>query len=360
VERGHYISIIIQSDLSRKYRWNGIEVFEIPAANVAQQIHVASRIIRKKRCNVLQVRNAGIDGFIALLLKRMHHVQLVYQYTMPIFEYLRVMEYKSNGLPLTAKMRLFWTDRFQKRTMLGSDLVLAISQWMGKYLETVGIPASKISVFPDGASLERFSCGTQKTLELGETGIPPFTVTYIGTLDRMRELRFLLRAFCKVVNAIPNARLLVVGDGNDRIGMERETERLGIRESTTFTGRVPFEAVPAILKSTRVGVSPIPPIPPYQLSSPLKVFEYMASGIPVVANEEIPDQRNALVNSGGGLVVPYDTAKFAEAIIDILKSPEEGRIMGTKGQAWIAEHRNYESLATEIERLLTGLLQTSS
>jgi hypothetical protein len=83
----------------------------------------------------------------------------------------------------------------------------------------------------------------------------------------------------------------------------------------------------------------------------------MAGELPVIANEEILDQKDAIQLSGGGISVPYDVAKFAYTMIDLISSNNKREMLGTKGRVWVTINRNYSEMALEIERELRNLLR---
>jgi len=75
----------------------------------------------------------------------------------------------------------------------------------------------------------------------------------------------------------------------------------------------------------------------------------MAGGKPVVANEEILDQKEVLKQSGGGILVPYTPEAFADAIIELVDNPEKAAEIGRRGREWVVKNRSYEHLARQLE-----------
>jgi glycosyltransferase involved in cell wall biosynthesis len=148
--------------------------------------------------------------------------------------------------------------------------------------------------------------------------------------------------------------LLMVGAGDSPDDIERlrrHAARLGLDAAVRFTGLVPRAEIPAFIRAADVGVSPIRPIPLFEVSSPTKFVEMLGYGCPVVAND-IPEQARILRESGGGVAVPYESRAFGDAIATLLADPEARRRMSAAGAAWVAEHR---SLAVLTERLESAL-----
>ena len=105
-----------------------------------------------------------------------------------------------------------------------------------------------------------------------------------------------------------------------------------------------------------IGVSPVPPLSFYKISSPVKMFEYMAVAKPVVANEETFEHREVIEQSGGGILVPFTAEAFACAIIELLANPKRANEMGGKGYEWVVNNRSYQILGRRIEQAYIRLV----
>ena len=188
-------------------------------------------------------------------------------------------------------------------------------------------------------------------------GAAPFII-YVGVISRSRNLDLLMDAFALVAKAEPMARLMLVGEGDALADLKAKAGDLGLGEQVIFTGRVAQADVPDYIAAADIGVSPIPPTTYFRVSSPIKLFEYMGMGKPVVANEEILEHRRVVAESGAGRLVAYSPEAFADAIMQLLRNAEERRTAGEKGRAWLREHRSYDVLARRLEARLRQLIET--
>ena len=125
-----------------------------------------------------------------------------------------------------------------------------------------------------------------------------------------------------------------------------------------FDARPMREAWRAI-GAAALGVSPIPPGPLHDVSSPTKAVEYLALGLPVVGNA-IPDQRHVIERSGGGLVCAFTAEAFAEAICALLRDPDGARARGSLGRRWVLQERAYTTLAAQLAPQLHALRRPSA
>jgi glycosyltransferase involved in cell wall biosynthesis len=153
-----------------------------------------------------------------------------------------------------------------------------------------------------------------------------------------------------VVDVVQNASLYFVGGENqaDIDFLRDEARRLGLADRIVFTGQLSREQAFAYVRAADVCLSPIPPSPIFDVASPTKLVEYMALAKPVVANEH-PEQTQVIAASGGGLIVPWAAERFASAVVELLQDPRRAMEMGRKGREYVERHRNYATIAEQVE-----------
>jgi hypothetical protein len=136
----------------------------------------------------------------------------------------------------------------------------------------------------------------------------------------------------------PDARLVLAGGSEVSLAGERIEHR----------GRLSREGVAGVLREARVGLLVLHPVPAHLESLPIKLFEYMAAGIPVVASD-FPFWRE-LVDGAGVLVDPHDVDAIAAAIDELLGDPTRGEELGARGREAVATRYAWEG---EARRLLS-------
>jgi len=149
--------------------------------------------------------------------------------------------------------------------------------------------------------------------------------------------RLLIKAFCQVHNAIPNTRLALIGDGITRLDVEKKVEEEGLRDYVLFAGKVPHEQVSLYLGLADVVVAPYPRMDILFWGSPMKIFEYMAAGKPIVASNA--GQIGEIIKDGetGLLVEPGDITATAEAILYLLRNSDVARALGNRARQAIIQ-----------------------
>ena len=138
----------------------------------------------------------------------------------------------------------------------------------------------RLGAWPSGAGLEQFE--PAKAGRMWLTAEAPVRLVYIGTVSDERHLLELCQAVHMVRREGLDVVLTVVGDGQQRAELEAYAEEhdLGAIE---IKPAVPYAIVPELLMTADVGVLPFPNEPKFQVSSPIKLFEYLAAGMPVLA-----------------------------------------------------------------------------
>ena len=321
-----------------------------------REMKIASKVIQREKCNIIQARNDIYEGLLAIYLKRRYKIPFVFQYSFPVAE--AGLEKRK----LDKSQLLYVISKFEHLVLpyilRKADLILPISKWMEADLANEGVPRRKMMPFPLAVNTALFS----PVLDIGEKYLKYSegdyrVIVYQGTLDKLRHLEVLIYALAHLKRNGHKVKLLMVGDGNDRGNLEELARHLGLESEVIFTGQVPYFEVPQFIACADVALSPIPPLDIYKVSSPTKLFEYMAMAKPVVANEEIPEHKEVLEQSGGGILVPFTPEAIAQAITELLDNPQKAVEMGQTGREWVVANRTYEVLARQVEEKYLKLLE---
>jgi glycosyltransferase involved in cell wall biosynthesis len=218
------------------------------------------------------------------------------------------------------------------------------------------ISGERVTVVPMGVDTVRLA--GQRLDAASGAASRPLTVVYLGSMDRARRLDVLLRAMRRVVDRIPASRLLLIGGAersDDLECLRAQVAALGLQGAVSHVAPRPMEEAWALAGQATVGVSPIPPGPLFDVSSPTKVVEYLALGLPVVATN-IPDQRALIQVCGGGLCVDFDEGELAQALLTVLEAPDHWRALALKAQPQVLKLRNYGDLAEAVRQRLNACL----
>lgn len=166
----------------------------------------------------------------------------------------------------------------------------------------------------------------------------------------------LVEALPRIRELVPDAALLLVGDGPYRSAVERTVDRLGLREHVVFAGRVPWAQTPDYYAAGTVFCMPTRTrragLEPEALG--ICYLEAAAVGLPVVAGDSGGAPDAVLDGENGYVVDGRDRAAVAQRCAELLLDPELARKFGERGRAWVAEKWRWDDLALRLQHLLAG------
>jgi starch synthase len=230
------------------------------------------------------------------------------------------------------------------------------------------IAREKIVELPWGANVERFAPtkdegrrtngdgATPSSFVLRPSSDSPETVVFLGSFRAWHGVLDFVRAAGLLLAAGRDCRFLLIGDGPERAAAEQLAAAWPGRFS--FTGAVAYDQVPRLLAGASVGVAPFTTAPHPALRaagffwSPLKVYEYMAAGLPVVTADIHP--LNQVIRDGqeGTLFAEGNVASLAAAIARLLDDPAAARALGRRARARVIERYSWARHCEALEQIM--------
>jgi len=313
--------------------------------------------IDAKQYDAIQVRDMTVTALVGLMVARMKGLRFFYWLSYP----------QSEGQIDRARMRgfkggmRFWFPLAQgtfgkwllyRIVLPRVDHVFVQSRQMQLELARKGIPMACMTPVPMGVDTEAANQDSVQPV------IHPLikgkrVIAYLGTLDPIRQIEVLFHMLAIARQVMPDIFLVLAGDTEDashRQWLKQEAERLGVADLVLWTGWLPAPEAWSYMRAAEIGLSPIPRGYLMDMGSPTKAIEYMALGLPVVANDN-PDQQQVIEESGAGTCVSLGGASFAEAVIDLLNAPETMRRMSANGREYVERKRNYDNIARMVAQV---------
>ncbi|OIQ25857.1 glycosyltransferase family 4 protein [uncultured Vibrio sp.] len=219
-----------------------------------------------------------------------------------------------------------------------ASLILTVSNEVADYVDSFAEARGKIQVLPNGVNIERFS-------QIHSGKVPEhssFTIGFVGTLKPWHGVERLLESFATLNHTYPTTRLLIVGDGPMRDKLQSRIHQLKLEDVVDMTGAVAPSDIAKYFDKMDVGVAPYPGDIHFYFS-PLKIYEYMAAGLPVVASNvgKISD----LVNDHhhGLIYAANDVSQLTEALSYLVENPDIARRYGQSGRRCAIQHHSWQS-----------------
>jgi len=232
-----------------------------------------------------------------------------------------------------------------------ADLLIAVSEALKDYITRGGTSTDKIQVLPNAVESDRFARGihTDSRTIKRRYNIPEdkLVVGFIGSLKRWHGIEILMETMKLLWSVSPDFHLLVVGHGPLRDWIEKTTSEGGFSQGVTITGEVHHDMIPSYIQCMDVTVAPYLDIEEFYFS-PLKIFEYMAAGKPVVASRLGQIQELVKDGESGLLCIPGDSEDLANKIIFLRDNPGFGQKIGDNAVKAARKHGDWKNNANSI------------
>ncbi len=252
-------------------------------------------------------------------------------------------------------------DRENEKYLYGTaDAVMVISEGMKQLLVEAGVVAKKIFVVPNGIDFDSFAAnGTDGQSVRQRLGLVNRKVVgYVGGFWPGNDLDTLLRAWQRVEQVEPEATLLLVGYGPELIPAQELSAELQLK-NCIWTGRVDYSQVPNYMAAMDVGVGPYTQ-EALAFVSPLKVIEYTAMGLPVVATRG--GQITRLIEDGvSGLTYKAGCeTELAEQILNLLAVPALAQELGAQARQRMQTWHSWAKTAREVLSICQQVIESTS
>jgi glycosyltransferase involved in cell wall biosynthesis len=295
-------------------------------------------IIKKKKPRVIYIRK-GFLTFLPAFLSKFFKIKCVVEANGFVGDEVRF----GFGLPLFITRMFIYSERLTCRL---ADRIIAVTDGLKKLLsETHNIDPAKIQVISNGVNIERFrplNLQPEKTIYLG----------FIGNLVPWSGVEFLVKSLPLVVKRYPRVKCLIVGDGGIRSQLGELAESLIVRDAVIFAGTVPPEQVPQYInrchicylpairqRNSRIGISP------------LKLYEYLACGIPVIVTN-ISGMEIVEMNGVGLVVEPESEEALAQATLKLLENPDLRAEMSRKARRIAEREFSWDKISEKILQVI--------
>jgi starch synthase len=252
----------------------------------------------------------------------------------------------------------FSIRKAEKMASKYSDRIVAVTPHIASYLtQHFFCPSDKIEIVNNGVNTKIFRpihdesllSGIRKRLGIEENEI---VLIFVGNLAPWQGIEYLIQVAPAIVKKVKNVKFLIIGDGVLKKDLEAEVKRLRVLDDFIFTGMVDHQEIPLY-----INIADICLIFKRKLKSgysPIKLYEYMACGKPVLSSRV--EGLEFIEKEGvGQLTEPEDPISLEEGLLALLRDPQNRMNMGIKG-LWLARKRfDWEICAAKVGKILEKL-----
>ena len=226
--------------------------------------------------------------------------------------------------------------RFNKKALDGaSDILVLNEQIKNTVSDFYKVPFEKISIMPNGVDFSFF--GTKNKRER--------KIVFAGVMYYHRGLDILLDAVPEIVKILPDTKIVLLGEGPEMKRLQEITSEKGISRNVELKGWVDRNEISGYLSSSSLAIGPLQLTPTTAKSIPVKVLEYMASSLPIIAKRDSLSD-NVLKDGENGYFVD-DAKDVAEKAIKILQDASLVERMGNTSRTMVQKF-SWQSLLTPL------------
>lgn len=207
-----------------------------------------------------------------------------------------------------------------------ADKIVAATDGIASYLREIGIAHDKVMTIKSGFS-PQFATADYNGIRKKFGWEDKFLILYSGTLGWAHSLETVIEAARKLTDQ-PDILFVFVGEGEKRHALEGMVRDYGLK-NVVFTGSQPLETIPHFLKASDVLIESLQDVPITKGTFPAKLFEYMASGRPIVFGSNKGEAITELENAGGALAFSVnDVTKLCDLILKLKQGQIDGERLG--------------------------------
>ncbi len=234
-----------------------------------------------------------------------------------------------------------------------ADKIVAVTDGIGRFMAGIGISTEKVDVVKSGVSNEFIvsdTNGIRKKFGWEEK----FLVLYSGTLGWVRPLETVIEAARNLADQ-PKIHFVFIGEGQKRDALENMVRDYGLK-NVSFIGVQPLETIPYFLKSSDVLVDCLKEVSVARLAFPSKMFEYMASGRPIIFGSHYGEAIEELKIAGGALTYSSDSSgQLSDLIMQLKNGSIDGEKLGRDYHKHIKQYHRREIWAEQYFNIISNI-----
>ncbi len=298
------------------------------------------KVARQEKIDVIHSHSPLLNGLPALWVARRLKIPLVYE-ARAFWEDAAV----DHGTFAEGSLRYRVSRELETFLFKHTNQTVTICEGMRQELQKRGVAIESVSVVPNGVNIDEFQpMERRETLaeSIGLKGGPVFG--FIGSFYRYEGLQLLVEAFPKIRAEIPNARLLLVGGGEEEGILNRMTQS---QSGVHFTGRIPHQKISDYYSLIDIFVCPRLHMRLTELVTPLKPLESMAMKKVVLASD-VGGHKELIDNGKTGWLFAAESADdLVRQSVRLVKDPSLCAKLGEAGRRFVAGERSWKKLSRQ-------------
>ncbi len=217
--------------------------------------------------------------------------------------------------------------------------------------ERFHLDPGKTGIWMSGVNADVFSPQNESIMRTGQK----MTVMYHGALAENRGLLETIEAMFDIKSKISGVQLIILGKGFGYEKLVERVEQLDLKEFVQFHDPVAYEKIPDHIARADIGIIPLPDELCWQVSSPLKLFEYLSMAKPVILSP-IEAHKSVLNGCPAAIFLKSTSPEdISEGIKSAYARRDSFHQMGMKGREFVLDHFTWDSQARNLETFIQKL-----
>jgi glycosyltransferase involved in cell wall biosynthesis len=222
--------------------------------------------------------------------------------------------------------------------------------WREHFIRQWRYDPARVSVIENGTTLvRRLERQDLRAFQPAEAAGSPIQLVYLGAFYAWHGVPVLLRALARARRQDPRLRLCLIGSGNGLAQARQQAAEAGLEAVVEFTGQLEPKAFASRLAQADIGLSPYCGWKEY---SGLKLFDYKAAGLAVIASGENDQPVTLRHGQTAWIVPPCDEDALTEAILHLAADPDLRRRLGRQARLEAEAVHGWDHTASQLERVL--------
>jgi len=352
---GHKVFIFTTSNSNCKepipnvFRLPGMPFVFFPAYKIA--LFYSPKLIfkiKKFELDLIHTQTEFSIGIFGKLVSEFLKIPMVHTYHTMYEDYVH---YIAHGNLVTPKFAKAFSRIFCNR----ADQVIAPTEKTKESLLSYGVKRS-ISVIPTGIDLDKFkNINSQELINLKiklKISQQDYIILFLGRVAQEKSIDILINQMPNIISRIPNAKLLIVGDGLYLNSLKKLASSLNITQYIIFTGEIPWENINLYYHLADVFITAST-----SETQGLTYIEAMASGIPVIVKQDA-SIKNLITNKFNGYVFKFQD-QIPEIILN-LKNNSQARNLIIQNAYQTAKNFSSQNFCFQIEKIYLDLIKNNS
>jgi glycosyltransferase involved in cell wall biosynthesis len=351
---GHQVIVVCENRNRRVARenWKGIEIIRLPPQpvwwrklntsvlflvlrNPIWERHLR-RIVAQEQPDVLHVHDLPFVG-PGLRIARRFRLPLIADLHENYPAYVRARR-------PTTENSLEWLSfdperfaRYERRVLPHCDWIIVVVEEASERVVQLGVSGERIAVVGNCEDIEHVQVASE-AIALPAASL---RLVYVGGVQELRGLQTAVAALPKILAQIPDALLVIVGDGLYRPALEAQARALGVASHVRLEGHQPFEKLHRYIQAGDIGIVPHLANELVNTTIPHKLFQYMFMGKPVIVSSAQPLKRIVEGSQAGLVFASGDADAFARAALQLSDAALRQRL-GENGKRAVVERYNWQ------------------